>query len=158
MKKYILFLLFAIFFSYQGAVAQNLTDEQVVKIVLAEQEKGSNEKTIAKKLLQQGVTPAQLRRIKAKYEQEQEGLGAVDVAGINRNRADNKKNVDNQGQNFMLVDGKLKNAKNVQQAKLQGEMSFLDIDSVAYYQNLLNKNEVYGRSLFNNELLKRLRP
>ena len=153
MKKYILFLLFAIFFSYQGAVAQNLTDEQVVKIVLAEQEKGSNEKTIAKKLLQQGVTPAQLRRIKAKYEQEQEGLGAVDVAGINRNRADNKKNVDNQGQNFMLVDGKLKNAKNVQQAKLQGEMSFLDIDSVAYYQNLLNKNEVYGRSLFNNELL-----
>ena len=153
MKKYILFLLFAIFFSYQGAVAQNLTDEQVVKIVLAEQEKGSNEKTIAKKLLQQGVTPAQLRRIKAKYEQEQEGLGVVDVAGVNRNRTVNKKNVDNQGQNFMLVDGKLKNAKNVQQAKLQGEMSFLDIDSVAYYQNILNKDEVYGRSLFNNELL-----
>ena len=36
---------------------------------------------------------------------------------------------------------------------VQEGMGFLDIDSVAYYSNLLNKDEVYGRNLFNNELL-----
>ena len=151
MKKYILFLLFAVFFSLQCAVAQKLTDEQVVKIVLAEKEKGSDEKSIAQKLLRQGVTPAQLRRIKTKYEQEQNGLGAVEISGINRSRIGNNKSEDKK--NFMLVDSKAKYNKDEQQEMLQGEMSFLDIDSVAYYQNLLRKDEVYGRSLFNNELL-----
>lgn len=151
MKKYILFLLFAVFFSLQCAVAQKLTDEQVVKIVLAEKEKGSDEKSIAQKLLRQGVTPAQLRRIKTKYEQEQNGLGAVEISGINRSRIGHNKSEDKK--NFMLVDSKAKYNKDEQQEMLQGEMSFLDIDSVAYYQNLLRKDEVYGRSLFNNELL-----
>ena len=153
MKKHILLLFFAVFFSFQSVVAQKLTDEQVVKIVLAEQKKGSDEKTIAQKLLQQGVTPAQLRRIKAKYEQEQEGLGVVDVTGVSRSRTDNKKDKDNKGNNFMLVDNKSKYTKNQRRDMLQDEMSFLDIDSVVYYQKILNKDEVYGRSLFNNELL-----
>lgn len=153
MKKHILLLLFALFFSFQYAAAQKLTDDQVIKIVLAEKEKGSDEKTIAQKLLRQGVTPAQLRRIKTKYEQEQNGLGTVDVSGINRGRAGKKITEDNKGKNFMLVDSKAKYNKDEQQKMLQGEMSFLDIDSVAYYQNLLRKDEVYGRSLFNNELL-----
>ena len=91
MKKHILLLLFALFFSFQYATAQNLTDEQVIYIVLAEKEKGNDEKTIAQKLLRQGVTPAQLRRIKAKYEQEQNGLGAVDISGINRSRTEKDK-------------------------------------------------------------------
>ena len=85
MKKHILFLLFAVFFSFQSVVAQNLTDEQIVKIVLDEQEKGSDEKTIVQKLLRQGVTPAQLRRLKAKYEQEQlEALPQMQLKNILR--------------------------------------------------------------------------
>lgn len=151
MKKHILFLIFALFFSYQYAVAQKLTDEQVTNIVLAEKEKGRDEKTIAQKLLRQGVTPAQLRRIKAKYEQEHNGLGAVDVSGFNRSRTDNGK--DKKGENFMLVDSKAKYNGNDKREMLQDEMSFLDIDSLAYYQNQLGKDEVYGRSLFNNEML-----
>lgn len=153
MKKHILLLLFALFFSFQYAAAQKLTDEQVIKIVLAEKEKGSDEKTIAQKLLRQGVTPAQLRRIKAKYEQEQNGLGTVDVSGINRSRTDKKTAEDNKGKNFMLVDSKMKYTRDMQHEMLQDEMSFLDIDSVAYFQNLIDKDEVYGRNLFNNELL-----
>ncbi|MBP3408815.1 MAG: SLBB domain-containing protein [Bacteroidaceae bacterium] len=152
MKKTIL-LFIALLLSFQWVAAQTVSDEQVIKIVLAEKEKGSDEKTIAQKLLRQGVTPAQLRRIKAKYEQEQNGLGTVDISGINRSRADKKTAEDNKGKNFMLVDSKMKYTRNMQQEMLQDEMSFLDIDSLAYYQNLLGKDEVYGRSLFNNELL-----
>ena len=66
-----IFLLFALLLSFQWVAAQSVSDEQVIKIVMTERERGSDEKTIAQKLLRQGVTPAQLRRIKAKYDQEQ---------------------------------------------------------------------------------------
>lgn len=152
MKKTIL-LFIALLLSFQWVAAQTVSDEQVIKIVLAEKESGSDEKTIAQKLLRQGVTPAQLRRIKAKYEQEQNGVGAVDVTGVDRSR---NKNIlaekEGRGGEFMLRDErKLDNRQKLEM--VQDGMGFLDIDSVAYYSNLLNKDEVYGRNLFNNELL-----
>ena len=155
-----IFLLFALLLSFQWVAAQSISDDEVIKIVMAEKEKGRDEKTIAQKLLKQGVTPAQLRRIKAKYEQEQSGMGALDVTTINRNR--NRDNVGGKngavktrkGENFMLKDSRV-NYDNLQKRELlQEEMGFLDIDSVVYYNNLLkDKEEVYGRNLFNNELL-----
>ena len=156
MTKKIVFL-FALLLSFQWVAAQSVSDEQVIKIVMAERERGSDEKTIAQKLLRQGVTPAQLRRIKAKYDQEQEGLGAVDVTTIKRNREAYDKNApvkDRKGENFMLRDEKAKYNNLQKREMLQSEMGFLDIDSVVYYNNLMrDKEAVYGRNLFNNELL-----
>ena len=156
MTKKIVFL-FALLLSFQWVAAQSVSDEQVIKIVMTERERGSDEKTIAQKLLRQGVTPAQLRRIKAKYDQEQEGLGAVDVTTIKRNRATLDKNApvkDRKGENFMLRDEKAKYNNLQKREMLQSEMGFLDIDSVVYYNNLMkDKETVYGRNLFNNELL-----
>lgn len=156
MTKKIVFLI-VLFLSFQWVAAQSISDEQVIKIVMTEKEKGSDEKTIAQKLLRQGVTPAQLRRIKAKYDQEQEGLGAVDVTAIKRNRQAVDKNApvnDRKGENFMLHDEKVKYNNLQKREMLQSEMTFLDIDSVVYYNNLLKEKEVvYGRNLFNNELL-----
>ncbi|MBR5600671.1 MAG: SLBB domain-containing protein, partial [Bacteroidaceae bacterium] len=156
MTKKIVFL-FALLLSFQWVAAQSVSDEQVIKIVMTERERGSDEKTIAQKLLRQGVTPAQLRRIKAKYDQEQEGLGAVDITTIKRNRNASDKNAavnDRKGENFMLRDEKVKYNNLQKRELLQSEMGFLDIDSVAYYNNLMkDKETVYGRNLFNNELL-----
>ena len=156
MTKKIVFL-FALLLSYQWVAAQSVSDEQVIKIVMTERERGSDEKTIAQKLLRQGATPAQLRRIKAKYDQEQEGLGAVDITTIKRNRNASDKNAavnDRKGENFMLRDEKAKYNNLQKRELLQSEMGFLDIDSVAYYNNLMkDKETVYGRNLFNNELL-----
>ena len=156
MTKKIVFL-FALLLSFQWVAAQSVSDEQVIKIVMTERERGSDEKTIAQKLLRQGVTPAQLRRIKAKYDQEQEGLGAVDITTIKRNRNASDKNAavnDRKGENFMLRDEKAKYNNLQKRELLQSEMGFLDIDSVAYYNNLMkDKETVYGRNLFNNELL-----
>ena len=156
MTKKIVFLI-VLFLSFQWVAAQSISDEQVIKIVMTEKEKGSDEKTIAQKLLRQGVTPAQLRRIKTKYDQEQEGLGALDVTAIKRNRQAVDKNApvkDRRGENFMLRDEKAKYNNLQRREMLQSEMTFLDIDSVVYYNNLLKEKEVvYGRNLFNNELL-----
>ena len=154
MKIRIFFLLIVLAFSCGTLSAQKLSDDKVVEIVMAEKAKGSDESAIAVKLLKQGVTPAQLRRIKAKYDKEQDGLGAVDVSGIRRNRTPEKGKQSRNGENFMLKDGKAKYNNAEKRSMLQDEMSFLDIDSVLYYRNALKeKDEVYGRNLFNNELL-----
>ena len=80
MIKKIIFAI-ALSFSLQWVTAQTVSDDQVVRIIMAEKERGADEADIARKLLQQGATPAQIRRIKEKYEQEQNGLGAVDIVG-----------------------------------------------------------------------------
>ncbi|MBO7290936.1 MAG: SLBB domain-containing protein [Bacteroidaceae bacterium] len=151
MKIRIFLLLAAFMLSAEALLAQKLSDEKVIEIVMEEKEKGRDENAIAVKLLKQGVTPAQLRRIKAKYEKEQEGLGVVDVTGINRSRTVKE---DRKGENFMLSDARMKYDNKERKSMLQDEMSFLDIDSVLYYRNMLKDEEsVYGRNLFNNELL-----
>ncbi len=138
----------ALLLSFQWVAAQSVSDEQVVKILMAEKDKGTDENTIAQKLLSQGVTPAQLRRIKAKYEQEQKGLGVVGRTEKDKNAAVNRNN-----SGLMLGDGFVKADRGEKVDLLQNEMSFLDIDSVAYFSNLLKKDEVYGRDIFNNKLL-----
>lgn len=164
MIKKIIFII-ALSFSLQWVTAQTVSDDQVVKMIMSEKQKGENESDIARKLLQKGVTPAQLRRIKDKYEKENSGLGAVDLTGREEksNRLRDKKK-DDKG-NFVVSKDKSKNKKSddtdlqqetepQEQLELQENMAFLDIDSVVYYQNLLKeKTGVFGRNLFNNELL-----
>ena len=159
MIRRLLFVI-ALSFSFQWVTAQTITDDQVVKMILAEKESGTDEATIARKLLQKGATPAQIRRIKEKYEQEQSGLGAIDLTGkgekSTRLRGDKEKNT-----NFVIskeengADGKQKkNKAKEDQEELQQNMAFLDLDSVVYYKNLLKEETpVFGRNLFNNELL-----
>ena len=81
MIKKIIFIV-ALSFSLQWVAAQTVSDDQVVKMIMAEKEHGANETDIARKLLQKGVTPAQLRRIKDKYEKENEGLPAARKTGM----------------------------------------------------------------------------
>ena len=163
MIRRLLFVI-ALSFSFQWVAAQTITDDQVVKIILAEKESGADEETIARKLLQKGATPAQIRRIKEKYEQEQSGLGTVDVTGNggknNRLRSGKDKNGnfviskdENAGQE-KLPKEKQKKLQKEKEKDMQENMAFLDLDSVLYYKNLLKEETpVFGRNLFNNELL-----
>ena len=154
----------ALSFSFQWVAAQTITDDQVVKMILAEKESGADEETIARRLLQKGATPAQIRRIKEKYEQEQSGLGTVDITGKgdknNRLRSGKEKNSkfliskeENTG-NEKLPKEKQKKQQKEKEQNMQENMAFLDLDSVLYYKNLLKEETpVFGRNLFNNELL-----
>ena len=163
MIRRLLFVI-ALSFSFQWVAAQTITDDQVVKMILAEKESGADEETIARRLLQKGATPAQIRRIKEKYEQEQSGLGAVDLTGKgdknNRLRSGKEKNSkfliskeENTG-NEKLPKEKQKKLQKEKEKDMQENMAFLDLDSVLYYKNLLKEETpVFGRNLFNNELL-----
>ena len=69
MAKKILILLSCVF-CLQFVVAQTMSDEQIIDFVLAEQEKGADQRAIATKLLQKGVSPERIRDIKKKYDNE----------------------------------------------------------------------------------------
>lgn len=160
-----IFFVVALSFSFQWVTAQTVSDEQVVKMIMTEKERGATEADIARKLLQNGATPAQIRRIKEKYEQEQKGLGAVDLTGKDekdksRLRTDkkekNKKEDENEkgAKGNFVVSKEEEKTKKQQEEEMQKDMAFLDLDSVVHYKEMLKEPiGVFGRNLFNNELL-----
>ena len=164
----ILFVSFLLIAS-SSAFGQSMTDNQVIQFVQQEQQKGSDQQTIVTKLLQKGVTPEQLRRIRKKYEAQKSQLGAVDLQeqGTNPNntaarmRTNKEKALEklNQKNGYMIrsqreeMDEKLK-TKTDRQNDLNDEIGFMDIDSLIYYQNYFrDENQVFGRNIFNNKLL-----
>ena len=149
------------------AFAQSMTDAQVIKFVQQEQEKGSNQQQIVTKLLQKGVTTEQLRRIRKKYQAEQENLGASDLTG--KKTSENKtrlreqqqqKGELNQRRNQYMIQSQLRRqnrnlgTQEEREQALGNEIGFMDIDSLIYYRNYFkDESEVFGRNIFNNELL-----
>ena len=149
-----IFLLLSCVFCFQLAIAQTMSDEQIMDFVLTEQGKGSDQRTIATKLLQKGVSPERIRDIKKKYDAEKSLMGASDLVG-NKKNIDSRFRAKNEDKLVGKIAGKKTYAnKNEKLDALNGELGFLDIDSVVYYKNLLNEeSRVFGRNIFNNELL-----
>ena len=149
-----IFLLLSCVFCFQLAIAQTMSDEQIMDFVLTEQEKGSDQRTIASKLLQKGVSPERIREIKKKYDAEKSLMGASDLVG-NKKNIDSRSRAKNEDKLVGKIAGKKEYAdKNEKLDAINGELGFLDIDSVVYYKNLLNEeSRVFGRNIFNNELL-----
>lgn len=150
----------------QIANAQVMSDEQIMNFVITEQEKGANQQAIATKLINKGVSVERLRKIKQKYEAQKKQLGASDLLGTS-----SIKTTRTRTKQAQLKDDKLRRENNLvysareenerknrnkrqTQLEFEEEMEFLDIDSVLYYKNLF-KDEipVFGRDIFNNELL-----
>ncbi len=127
--------------------SQSMTDEQVVRYVKEQQEKGRDQQYIASQLMRRGVTAEQLNRIKKKYEAEKERPGAKNLTG---RTDDNSKTRMRSSNEFMLHDNGKEGLREINE-----EIAFMDIDSVAFYRNQLQKGEkaVFGRNIFNNEML-----
>ena len=155
------------FFWFQFIFSQSMSDDQVVRYVMEQQEKGKDQQYIVSQLLQKGVTVDQLRRIRKKYEAEQKQPGALDLtgttqpkSGTSRLRTNKEKTRDErQKQTGYMVrsrreikDGEDKTLKGQQ---LNEEIGFMDIDSLIYYRNYFKEDDrqVFGRNIFNNEML-----
>lgn len=154
-------------FWFQFILSQSMSDDQVVRYVMEQQEKGKDQQYIVSQLLQKGVTVDQLRRIRKKYEAEQNQPGALDLtgttqakSGTSRLRTNKEKTRDErQKQNGYMIrsqreikDGEDKTLRSQQ---LNEEIWFMDIDSLIYYRNYFKEDDrqVFGRNIFNNEML-----
>lgn len=147
--------------------AQSMSDDQVVEYVKKEQAKGQSQQQIVTKLFQKGVTREQLRRIRKKYDAENNALGASDLSGKNAGKSNERLRQQRQEdgeryqkQNQYMVQPQYRvlnrnyGTKSERMQELNDEIGFMDIDSLIYYQNYFkNENEVFGRNIFNNQML-----
>lgn len=147
--------------------AQSMSDDQVVEYVKKEQAKGQSQQQIVSKLFQKGVTTDQLRRIRKKYDAEKNALGASDLSGKNAEKSNERLRQQRQEdgeryqkQNQYMVQPQYRvlnrnyGTKSERMQELNDEIGFMDIDSLIYYQNYFkNENEVFGRNIFNNQML-----
>ncbi len=149
--------------------AQSMTDNQVIDYVVKQQSKGDSQATIVQQLLKRGVTVQQLRRIRKNMEAQKDQLGAVDVDGtgtnVSKSRMRTNKQLEGeayQQQNNYMIQSQARgnNGQNnytldERRQMMDGEIGFLDIDSVMYYRNMFDNTEdqVFGHNLFNNQEL-----
>ncbi len=149
-------------FSVAMAMAQSFTDEQLVRYIQAEKEKGTNQNTIMRNLVSRGVTPEQVRRIRRKIEAEQQQLGATDLTGksttkSSRLRTQEEINIDERRkrQNQMLRSAKEERewrykTRSQRMQELDEESDFFDLDSLQYYADQIpREQQVFGRNIFN---------
>ena len=131
----------------QVVVAQSMSDDQVVKYVMEQKEKGLDQQAIAEQLVRRGVTPQQLQRIKRKYEAQQQQLGAQDLVG---GKVQDRSRTITVGVGQVQEDDVKSGNEQMNDA-----LGFMDIDSLAYYQDQLmdTKQQVFGRNIFNNKML-----
>ncbi|MEG1839422.1 MAG: SLBB domain-containing protein, partial [Bacteroidaceae bacterium] len=142
------------------AVAQQMSDEQVMQYVLQERSQGTSQQQMMTELLQRGVTREQVERIKANYENGKYG-----------NSSDNEKESSLQGKGNRTrsankdVDTKDKTASSKTKNKsttLGGVKNKTDLfggeyaSSSSFFEDMikeLSKKKIFGRSIFSNQNL-----
>lgn len=166
MKKFI-FVCACLCLAFAGsAKAQSMTDNQLVQYVLQEKEKGTDQQTIVRNVMQRGVTVEQLRRVRKKVEAEQKQLGALDLTGKtstrpNRLRTQGEVDRDNRQKQtgFMVRSQRETNdwrymSRSQRMEEIEAESSYFDIDSLDYYSSIIPKDQqVFGRNIFNQKNL-----
>ena len=148
MRKIIFVLI--LFMSAQLAVAQTMSDKQIIKFIESEHKKGSTQQQIASKLLKKGVTMSQIRRVKEKYSKETTD-GFTEEKTVKRTRDNEKRQKEEKRaryNNMVIVEDDEENDLEDEDYVLTEDS--LDID---VFEGLEDEPEIFGRNIFNNELL-----
>ena len=180
MKKYaILALLLALTVNTVYAQSSSMTDDQVMRYVVKEHDKGTSNAQIVTKLMQQGVDISQIRRVRNKYERQikQGGISGTseEVPGkdVRRLRTNNGKT----REDYTIASKKAEKYSNYrvnakedanfahtydendkEYMQFQNEMDYIIPDSTMMLKRLLaerekNRKKVFGRDIFNNKEL-----
>lgn len=163
MRKSSLFLVVALFAFMPQSYAQSMTDAEVLDFAREQKEAGQSESAIVTELMKRGVTVSQLRQIRDKVNAGNSQLGAVDLTGkqnsVNRSRIDRQISGEEyqQRNNYMMrsyargKDGTDNMTDNEKRELFANEIKFLDIDSLLYFQDILNSRMgVFGHDIFSN--------
>lgn len=146
----------------QQAMAQSMSDEQVMQYAMQEYQKGTSQAQIVTKLMQRGVDINQIRRVRTKYERQMSngGLGTKDITGEKTNesrlRQNNGQDKDGKtGQMQKSTETKVQaqdkyTEMNPEFMMMQQEMAALFPDSMAVAE-IKPAKRVFGRDIFNNK-------
>ncbi|MBO4800959.1 MAG: SLBB domain-containing protein [Bacteroidaceae bacterium] len=144
-----------------------MTDDQLIRYVLQEKEKGTDQQVILRNVMQRGVTVEQLRRVRKKVEAQQKQLGAVDLTGSTQQKTDNRLRTrqqvaqdERQKQQGHMIRSQREEEewrylpREQRMQMIEEESSYFDLDSLDYYSSLIPKDQqVFGRNIFNQKNL-----
>ena len=171
LNRYLLFvLMFLGAWGYDVYAQNTMSDEQVMKFVIKENENGTSQQQIVTKLMQRGVTIEQIRRIKSKYDKQKDGsvMGAKDITGAaeDRMRVNNGGKKQQNRRDLQKKDLRKKKDLTEYQKRLQreddelefyDEISFMMPDSTDWFDKEESEDEsvrkIFGHDIFNNEKL-----
>lgn len=166
-----LFIMISMIVAMAGnAIAQSMSDDQVISFVVKEQQKGTSQSQIVTKLMQQGVTIEQIRKVRQKVERQKknQGLGTQDITGESNRLRENNTSTSNQTISpYRIKDGNYTrhtyDTNDQEYMLMQNELNDFMPDSTtmaeqAKYRRLAdnqisNRNKVFGRDIFNNPRL-----
>ena len=152
MKKYVLF--FVMLLSVQMAVAQGMSDQQVMEFIAAEAKAGTSQSQIVTKLMQRGVKIDQIRRLRNQYDKQITSHGLTQRADNAVNAAATRMRSNNAG----TTTQDLNTAKVGTTGSIETDAS----DGVNLVENDVQANssvskgtgkKVFGRDIFNNRAL-----
>jgi protein involved in polysaccharide export with SLBB domain len=154
------------------AMAQSMTDQQVMEFYIEQRQQGVSQQQIVTKLMQRGVNIQQLQRIRKKYEQQQNnsGLGTVNITtdpNAERLRQNNAAPRDDDGNTTFRhsSDPTLKRPNTYddndpEYMNMNREFGLLmpdsaELERMRIEEEVLNRNRkrVFGRDIFNNKNL-----
>lgn len=166
MRKLVILTLLMVCFTSAAYAQSSMTDDQVIKFVMKENEAGSSQSEIVTELMKRGVDIEQIKRVRKKYERlsKDKGLGTTTTgADENRLRKNNSENKDDSPSYRIKDNNKNKTSDvydetNEDWVNFQDELNGFMPDSTAMFEKMKeelekNKKKVFGRDIFNNKEL-----
>lgn len=159
-----LITLFFLIFTLSGvAVAQQMSDDQVIQYVKSAQQMGKNQKQITSELMRKGVTKEQVERIQQKYEGSESGNPQENAQEGSRSRQRGLQNSDKNAD----AKSKVNQRNNTQQRTVRGRTTTGGRDQMGMTGDSLwvdgNRGmrweeedptqQIFGHNIFTNENL-----
>lgn len=121
------------------AVAQTMTDQQVINYARQQAAAGVSQREIATQLLRRGVTMQQLERIQQRVQSSNASVNVNEAPAQLENQAPIRRSVNTQ-------DG-------YQEAEMRDQATVQEVIRESESENTVNASEIYGHSLFTNRNL-----
>ncbi len=174
MKKYLVSIVMLSMMAVASFAQSSMSDEAVMEFVIQEHGKGTSQSQIVTKLMQKGVTIDQIKRIKNKYEKENNGsaLGAKNLTTSPNSKVRTRENNGKEKDNADISKYRKKDGRITSQSKrtydntnpdfmqMQRELSTFMPDSTEIYDRMYleemmnqekNRRKIFGRDIFNNK-------
>ncbi|MBQ3313435.1 MAG: SLBB domain-containing protein, partial [Prevotella sp.] len=149
MKKYVLF--FVMLLSVQMAVAQGMSDQQVMEFIVAEAKAGTSQSQIVTKLMQRGVKIDQIRRLRQQYDKQISSAGQSAVADGAVNEAASRMRKNNEEQRTTRLSSYDRDDRN---ARMMADTAMVMRDDRYYNEpEETTGKKVFGRDIFNKRSL-----
>lgn len=170
MKRILLIALVALI-SFNGAIAQSMSDSQIISFIQKEQKKGTSQAQIVTKLMQKGVSVTRLQKLRRTYQgMDKSSMGTARSSEVtedsNRSRSANASQRAGVGGNessmglsesYGGTSSRLSDGYSEEDEMASVLNDFMP-DSLSYKEKLLeekirNRKKVFGRDIFNNKNL-----